>query len=149
MRKSSIVIIIIAIAAVVVSGNIYFFSKRNALQNMERDVIIQKYRDEIKTCESFSNVSNNLIKSVNKKARFMIALPEETYPQKGLTISKEGSSTADIVSNEENLFLNNQTFVKNNCWSHYYELNGTGTIIFNIPSIIEGIPDYILQFEAR
>jgi len=148
MSKRNILIIIIGIALIVIGGNIYFITKRNEARTLLQKENTKKYNDEIEACESFSNVRNGTIKEVNETTRVMIALPEEVYPQKNISFVSD-TATAGIVSNGENLFTGNETFTKNDCWSHYYELDGKGVLDFNVISNIEGISDYLVKFNIK
>lgn len=94
-------------------------------------------------CQS---IPNGKTTKIIPTTRLYVNLPSVVYPKSGLTIANTSTASASIMSNETGLYRS-KAFT-DNCWSHYYEFNGSGTTTFSVKSVQTGIPDYQIYFKV-
>ncbi|HUW77578.1 MAG TPA: hypothetical protein VMV52_02370 [Candidatus Nanopelagicaceae bacterium] len=100
---------------------------------------------KLASCKAFPNDSKQ---NVFETTRLTIKLPKDIYP--GLAGSQlkfktvNGTATAGWVSNAGPMSQSHG--VTANCWSYYYEFDGTGEVDLTASSSIKGIPNYLVRF---
>ncbi len=93
-------------------------------------------------CKSLSNSGTQ---NVVETTRMFINIPKDLYPAVDLQITSHGA-TANYISNGGPYGNAIGAQGKSNCWSYYFEFDGTGTVDLVSKSGMSGIPDYTLHF---
>lgn len=113
----------------------------------------QQVADKIAACYDLASgggpsnpLQNNSIQQVVETNRMFINVPKDLYPKELLRYATtiNGQARLGWISNGG---LPGEAIAGSpGCWSTYVELDGQGEVDLKIPSILEGVPDYVLQF---
>ncbi len=98
--------------------------------------------ERLAACGSFLNGSTQ---DVVETTRMFINLPKDAYPNVTLQVTSNGA-TANYISNGGPYDAEMGAPGKPNCWSYYFEFDGTGTVDLASKSGISGVPDYTIHF---
>ena len=93
-------------------------------------------------CNSFPNGSTQ---NVVETTRMFINIPKDLYPDLNLQTTLHGA-TAGYISNGGPYGSAIGGQGKPNCWSYYFEFDGTGTVDLASKSGMSGVPDYLIHF---
>ncbi len=124
----------IIIALLVIAGaSIWYASQQPKMSALD---------DRIAACGSLPNGSTQ---NVVETTRMFINLPKDMYPNVNLQVTSNGA-TAGYISNGGPYGAAMGAQGKPNCWSYYFEFDGTGTVDLASKSGISGVPDYTIHF---
>lgn len=100
--------------------------------------------DQILLCTGIPNDSNQ---TVSETTRLFINLPKDIFKDKDHNLqfkTVSGNAQATWISNAGPY---GQAFQANeNCWSYFYELDGTGKLDLTSKSAVPNQPDYLVHF---
>jgi hypothetical protein len=91
------------------------------------------------------SLPNGSTQNVVETTRMFINIPKDLYPNVNLQITSNGA-TASYISNGGPYGSAIGGQGKPNCWSYYFEFDGTGTVDFASKSGMSGVPDYLAHF---
>ncbi len=94
-------------------------------------------------------IPNGSTQNVAETTRLFINLPKEVYPNKAHNLqfkTVSGNATAGWVSNAGPYGEGFGSESNPNCWSYYYELNGTGEVDVSAKAATTNASDYFVRF---
>ncbi|HYU64740.1 MAG TPA: hypothetical protein VEK36_00515 [Candidatus Paceibacterota bacterium] len=137
MKSRSLVVIILIAAAL----GLFLFSQK---KNYTGVALLQ---EKIKNCNGIPNDST--IEVVDTTRKF-INFPRDVYPGGNLSdlqfSTVSGNATAGWISNAG---PPGEAFQATpNCWSYYYEFDGSGEVALRVKSKVAEIPDYQIRVKV-
>ncbi|MGB4595316.1 MAG: hypothetical protein WBI14_05365 [Anaerolineaceae bacterium] len=97
-------------------------------------------------CSACEPKLNNSVQHVVGTTRMFINAPKDLYPKDIFLYIIEINGQASM-GNVSNGGLPGEALSGNpECWSTFVEFNGVGEIDLKIPSIVTGVPDYVVRF---
>ncbi len=94
-------------------------------------------------------IPNGSTQNITETTRLFINLPKDIYPDKMHNLqfkTVSGTATAGWVSNGGPYGEGFGVDGNLNCWSYYYEFNGTGEVDAVVKSGMKNAPDYVVRF---
>jgi hypothetical protein len=91
------------------------------------------------------SLPNGSAQAVVETTRMFINIPKDLYPDVNLQTTSHGA-TAGYISNGGPYGSAIGGQGKPNCWSYYFEFDGTGTVDLTSRSGMSGVPDYLIHF---
>lgn len=85
--------------------------------------------------------------TVPQTSRLFVNIPSDIYSDINLQVAASGA-TANYVSNGGPYGYALGAQGKSDCWSYYFEFEGSGTVVFSSKSAIPAIPDYVLSVQV-
>lgn len=90
---------------------------------------------------------NGSTEKVKETSRLFINIPKEAYPDRDHNLNfktVKGNATAGWISNAGPY---GEAFESiSECWSYYYEFDGTGEVDLKVKNALQGRPDYLVRF---
>ena len=138
-QRNSILIVLGILAIIVVVGVLtYFFTHKNA-------------PTQALGCDAFPN---NSVQDVIETQRLFINLPRNSYlvndsgsDENFHFVTASGTATALYISNGgpwgESMHATPE------CWSTYFEFDGSGEVDLRVKSALKNMPDYMVRFIVR
>ena len=133
MMNIKYIIGIVIVALLILSAGVWYASQPPNVSPLDQRLAV---------CGSLPNGSTQ---NVMETTRMFINIPKDLYPDVNLQTASQGA-TASYISNGGPYGNAIGAQDKSNCWSYYFEFDGTGTVDLVSKSGMGGIPDYTLHF---